>query len=98
MVQHDGGGDRAINNFQLEDQTNLTLEETSKGLRLKDDVVFALLITISLHMIIMFNEISNLLGLDIILNGKPIGLGNCANRQCGSIIGESSSRRDNRSW
>jgi len=30
--------------FQLEDQVNLTLEETSKGLCLKDDVAFALLI------------------------------------------------------
>jgi hypothetical protein len=53
------------------------LEETSKGLHLKDDVAFALLIAISPHMVAMLNEISNLLGLDTILNGEPIGLGNC---------------------
>jgi hypothetical protein len=39
----------------------------------------------------MLNEIDNLHGFDIILNGDPIGLGNHVSRQCGSNIGESSS-------
>ncbi len=72
------------------------MEETSKGLHLKDDVAFALLIAISPHMVAMLNEISNLLGLDTILNGEPIGLGNCVSWQRGINIEESSNRRDNR--
>jgi len=67
-----------ISDLQAEDQANLILEDTSKGPCLKDDVVFALLIAIFPCMVTMFNEIDNLLGLDAILNGKPIGLGNCA--------------------
>ncbi len=81
----------------MKNQANLTLEETSKGSRLKDDVAFALLIVISLHMVVMFNEINNLLKLDAILNGEPIGLGNHASQQCHINIGENSSKRDNRS-
>jgi hypothetical protein len=65
---------------------------------LKDDVVFALLTTIFPHIVAMFNEIDNLPRLDTILNREPIGLGNCVNQQCGIIIGESSSRGDNKSW
>jgi hypothetical protein len=38
----------------------LTLEEISERPHLKDDVAFALLTTISPHMIAMFNEIDNL--------------------------------------
>jgi hypothetical protein len=47
-------------------------------------------------MVAMLNEINNLLKLDAILNGKPIGLGNHVNQQHGNDIGESSSRKDNR--
>jgi hypothetical protein len=39
------------------------LEETSERPDLKDDVAFALSTTISPHMIVMFNEIDNLVGL-----------------------------------
>jgi hypothetical protein len=46
------------------------LEEISEGLHLKEDVAFALLITISPHTITMFNKIDNLHGLDAIFNGK----------------------------
>ncbi len=46
----------------------------------------------------MLNEIDNLLGLDAILNGKPIRLRNHANQQCGSNSGESSGRGDNSSY
>jgi hypothetical protein len=38
-----------LSNFQLEDQTNLTLEETSEGPHLKDDVAFALITIIFPH-------------------------------------------------
>ncbi len=48
-------------------------------------------------MVAMFNEIDNLPRLDKILNRKPIGLGNCVSQQRGIIIGESSSRGDNKS-
>jgi len=54
------------------------LEETNEGPHLKDDPTFALLTSISLHIVTMFNETNNLLGLDAILNGELIGLGNCA--------------------
>jgi len=67
-----------ISDLQAKDQANLILEDTRKGPCLKDDVAFALLIAISPYTITMFNQIDNLLGLDAILNGKPIGLGNCA--------------------
>ncbi len=73
------------------------MEETNEGLYFKDDVIFTLLIAISLHMVAMFNEIDNFLGLATILNGEPIWLGNHVSRQCGSNIGESNSRGDNRS-
>ncbi len=43
----------------------------------------------------MFNEINNFPGLDTILNGEPIWLGNHASQQRGINIGESSSRGDN---
>jgi hypothetical protein len=62
---------------------------------LKDDVAFALLITISPHTIVMFNKIDNLAGLDAILNGEPIGLGNHASQQHGNNIGESDSKGAN---
>jgi hypothetical protein len=58
------------------------LEETSKGLYLKDDVAFALLIAIYPHMATMFNELNNLLGLE------THWIRNHASRQHGSIIGE----------
>jgi hypothetical protein len=54
------------------------LEEISERLHLKDDGAFALLIAISPHIVMMLNDIDILLRLDAILNGKPIGLGNCA--------------------
>jgi hypothetical protein len=47
-----------------------------------------LLITLSPHIVVILNELDNLHGLDAILNGKPIRLGNHASRQCGSNIGE----------
>jgi hypothetical protein len=59
---------------------------------LKDDITSTLLITIFPHIVTMFNEIDNLLGLDTILNGEPIGLRNYASQQCGINIRESSSR------
>jgi hypothetical protein len=54
--------------FQLEDQANWTLKVTTKRLCLKDDVAFALLITLSPHKVTMFNELDNFHGLDTILN------------------------------
>jgi hypothetical protein len=66
--------------FRLKTKPNFTLEETNKGPHLKDDVAFALLIAISLHTIVMLNEIDNLLELDAILNKEFIGLGNRASR------------------
>ncbi len=47
------------------------LEEIGERLRLKDDATFVLL-----TMVTMFNELDNLFGLDAILNGNPVGLGN----------------------
>ncbi len=57
-----------ISGLQVKDQANLTLEETSKGLCLKDDVTFTLLIAIFPHMVVMFNKINNLPRLEAILN------------------------------
>jgi hypothetical protein len=57
---------------------NLTLEEISERPSLKDDDVFALLTTISPHTVMMLNDIDILFRLDVILNGKSIGLGNLA--------------------
>jgi hypothetical protein len=82
---------------KAEDQANLTLKDTNKRLRLKDDVAFTLLTTIYLHMIATLNEIDNIFVLDVILNGEPIGLGNHFSQQHGINIRESSSRGDNRS-
>jgi hypothetical protein len=48
-----------ISNLQIENQANLTLEETNKRPCLKNDVTFALLTAISPHTITMFNEINN---------------------------------------
>jgi hypothetical protein len=62
--------------FQSKDQANLTLEEINEGPRLKDDVAFTLLIMIFPHMVVMFNDLDNPLGLNLILNGKLVGLGN----------------------
>ncbi len=64
---------------------------------MKNDVAFALLTAISLHIITMLNEINNFHGLDVIFNGEPIGLGNCASWKCGNNIGESNCRGDDRS-
>jgi len=77
-----------ISNFQAVDQANLTLEETSKRPCSKDDATFALLTTISFHTITVFNEINNFPRLDAMLNGEPIGLGNCVSQQHGSNIGK----------
>jgi hypothetical protein len=73
------------------------LEEINEGLRLKDDVAFALLNAIFPHTVTILNEINNLLGLDAILNGESIGLRNHASQQRHINIGESSSRGDNTS-
>jgi hypothetical protein len=68
------------NNLQLENQAKLTLEETNEWSHLNlDDATFTLLIAISPHIVAMLNELDNLLVLDTILNGKPIGLRNSAN-------------------
>ncbi len=48
--------------LQVEDQTNLTLEETNEGSHLKDDATFTLLTVIPPHMVVMFNEIIIFLG------------------------------------
>ncbi len=72
------------------------LEDTNEGPCLKDDVAFALLTTISPHIVVMFNKIDNLVRLDVILNGEPIGLGNHASQQHGNNIGENSSRGNNK--
>ncbi len=85
-----------ISDRQVEDQTNLTLEETKKRPHSKDDVTFAILIAISPHTVTMFNEIDNLPGLDVILNGEPIGLGNHVSQQHGNNIGESNNKINNR--
>jgi hypothetical protein len=73
------------------------LEETSERSRLKNDVVLTLLTSISLHMVVMFNEINNFPGLDVILNGEPIGLKNYVKQQHGINIEESSNRRNSKS-
>jgi hypothetical protein len=75
----------------------LTSEETSERSRLKNDVALTLLTSISLHMVVMFNEINNFLGLDVILNGEPIGLKNHVKQQHGINIEESSNRINSRS-
>jgi hypothetical protein len=43
----------------------------------ENDVVFALLTTISPHMVTMFNEIDNLVGLDTILSREPMARKSC---------------------
>jgi hypothetical protein len=63
---------------------------------LKNDATFALLTTISPHMVAMLNEKKILPRLDAILNGEPIGLENLTNQQCGINIGGSSYRGINR--
>jgi hypothetical protein len=73
------------------------LEEISERSHLKNDVALTLVTSISLHMVVMFNEINNFLGLDAILNGEPIGLKNHAKQQHGNNIKESSNRRNSRS-
>jgi hypothetical protein len=64
------------NNFQTKNQADFIVEETNKGLHLKDDVAFTLLIVVCLHIIAMFNELDNLPRLEMIFNRKPIGLRN----------------------
>jgi hypothetical protein len=71
----------------------LTPEETNKGPHSKDDATFALLTTMSLHTVTMFNKINNLPRLDVILSGEPIGLGNCVSKQHGNNIGESNKKK-----
>jgi hypothetical protein len=95
LVQHDGEEIKrgfTISDSQVEDQTNLTLEETNERPHFKDDVAFTSLNTIFLHTVAMLNEIDNLLGLDAILNGEPIGLGSCVSRQHGINNGEISNK------
>ncbi len=102
MVQHDGEEIRhgfTINNLQAKDQANLTLEEINKGPCLKDDVAFTLLIVISPHIVTMFNRIYNLFGLDVILNGESIGLGNRASEHginIGKVVVEEIINHSNR--
>jgi hypothetical protein len=63
-------------NLQPENQANFIVDETNKGLHLKDDVAFTLLIVVCLHIVAMFNEFDNLPRLEMIFNEKPIGLRN----------------------
>jgi hypothetical protein len=60
-----------LSDFELEDQENLMLEEIGEGPSLKDDATFVLL-----TMVTMFNELDKFFGLDAILNGNLVGLGN----------------------
>jgi hypothetical protein len=87
MMGEEIGRGFTINDLKVEDQANFTLEEIKKRPHLKDDVAFALLTALFLHIVAMFNEIDNFLDLDTILNKKPIGLGNHASQQCGINIG-----------
>jgi hypothetical protein len=73
------------------------LKNRGDGLHLKDDTTFALLTMVSPHMVTMFNELDNLFGLDIILNGKSIGLKNHVSQLCDTNVEENSSRKSNRS-
>jgi len=98
MMGEEIGQGFTISDLQAKDQANLTLEETNEGSHFKDNVIFVLLIVISPHTITMLNEIDNFLGLDAILNGKPIRLRNHASQQRGSNSGESSGRGNNRSY
>jgi hypothetical protein len=50
------------------------INETNDGKCLKNDASFALLTKVSPHMVIMFDEINNLVRLNAILQGTPIGL------------------------
>ncbi len=78
----------------------MTLEETSEGLCLKDDVDFALLITIYPHTVVMLNELNNLSSLDELNNLMGLEahwIKIRASRQHGSIIGESNIKGGNRS-
>jgi hypothetical protein len=45
----------------------------------------------------MFNDLDNPLGLNLILNGKLVGLGNHVGWQCGCNIRESNIKGGNRS-
>jgi hypothetical protein len=86
-----------LNNFHLEDQANLTLEEINERPCLKDDVTFALLIIVSPHTFVLLDELDDLPRLDVILNEKDVGLRNHPNQEHGSNIGGSGSKGGNRS-
>jgi hypothetical protein len=67
---------------------------------LKDDVDFALLITIYPHTVVMLNELNNLSSLDELNNLMGLEahwIKIRASRQHGSIIGESNIKGGNRS-
>jgi hypothetical protein len=99
LVQRDGeeiGYGFNPSNFEPKDQENLRLHETNERPHLKDDIAFALLIVVFHHMITIFNELDNLLGLGVILNGKPIGLRIHVGQQHNSNIVESSNKIGNR--
>jgi hypothetical protein len=53
---------------------NLMINETNDGQCLKNDTSFAFLVKVCPHMVIMFDEINNLVRLNVILQGTPIGL------------------------
>jgi len=50
------------------------INETNDGQCLKNDASFALLVKVSSHMVIMFDEINNLVRLNVTLQGTAIGL------------------------
>ncbi len=65
---------------------NFMINETNDGKCLKNDASFALLTKVSPHMVIMFDEINNLVRLNAILQGTPIGLWGQSRSQSKSIF------------
>jgi hypothetical protein len=61
-------------NLDGEIPQNLMINETNNKQCLKNDASFALLAKASPRMVIMFDEINNLVRLNAILQGTPIGL------------------------
>jgi hypothetical protein len=94
MMGEEIGQGFTISNFQAENLANLTLGETCEGSCLKENVALTLLTSI-FQTFTMFNKINNLLGLNAILNGEPIGVKNHVRQQCGINIGESSNSGNN---
>jgi hypothetical protein len=75
------------------------INETNDGQCLKNDASFALLVKVSSHMVIMFDEINNLVRLNVTLQGTAIGLWGQSRSQSKSIcqtnFGEGNNRWPN---